>query len=371
MNLASLTQCTGCGACASVCAKGCIQMEIGENGFYYPYVVFDKCVNCGLCTKNCHALNGIVKSCFEKTYYCGWEISETKRFEGSSGGIFGALAESVISNGGVVYGAALSSDMKLLYHVSTRNVNLTKLKKSKYIESDMGLTIRNIKNDLRNGLTVLFCGTPCQVYGVRRVFGDKYENLLLCDFLCHGVPSQVRYRQYLRELEEKYESPIRNIGFRTKIYGWKTYCIVVSFENGKQYVKLANEDPYYRHFFRNINLRPSCYNCNRVVNSAADITIGDFWGARKKGYKDDDKGISLVVCNAEKGYRYIAGLNTVTLQKIDPRDASYAFASRHVKESTTPLSKTFFDGFRMSVKDKIVCAALKNRLLRRIIYKTK
>ena len=230
-------------------------MVIGENGFYYPQVDTMKCVECGLCSKNCHVLNKPETQNFEKLYYCGWETSETKRVEGSSGGVFGAIAEKILSNKGIVYGAALSSDKKRLFHCSTKDVSLEDLKKSKYLESDMGNTTSFIRKDIKEGKTVLFCGTPCQVYGVRKIFGYKYENLVLCDFLCHGVPSQVRYQQYLKELETKYDSPIKNVGFRTKRFGWKTYCIVIDFENGKQYVKLANEDPYYKQFFSNINLQ--------------------------------------------------------------------------------------------------------------------
>lgn len=369
MKLADIDECTGCGACASVCAKGCITMGIGENGFYYPQVNIATCVDCGLCSKNCHVLNKPESQKFEKLYYYGWESSETKRFEGSSGGVFGAIAESILSDGGIVYGAALSSNKKKLSHCSTNDVSLSELKKSKYLESDMGCTISLIRKDLKGGKNVIFCGTPCQVYGVRKVLDYKYDNLILCDFLCHGVPSQVRYQQYLNELEAIYNSTIKNIGFRTKKYGWKTYCIVIEFENGNKYVKLANEDPYYKHFFSNINLRHSCYTCNRVAKSVADITLGDFWGAKKKGYKDDDKGISLIVCNTEKGQKIVNQLSTLKKQDINASDVDYAFVERKVKEKRTLINAPFFDGLNISMKDKIVCTALKNRLFRNLIYR--
>lgn len=369
MKLADIDKCTGCGACASVCAKGCIKMGLRENGFYYPQVDTMKCVECGLCSKNCHVLNKPETLNFEKLYYCGWETSKTKRFEGSSGGVFGAIAENILTDDGIVYGAALSSDKKRLSHCSTKQISLADLKKSKYIESDMGCTISQIRKDIKEGKKVFFCGTPCQVYGVRRVLGYKYENLILCDFLCHGVPSQVRYQQYLKELEAMYGSPIKNVGFRTKRFGWKTYCIVIEFENGKQYVKLANEDPYYKQFFSNINLRHSCYICNRAANSVADITLGDFWGAKKNGYKDDDKGISLIVCNTEKGQEIVSRLSTFTKHEINASDVEYAFTERKVKEQHTLINESFFDSFNTSIKDKAICAALKKRFLRNIIYR--
>lgn len=369
MRLASCEDCTGCGACASVCTKKCIQMKLGANGFFYPHISSKNCVECGLCTKNCHILYELDIPQFNKVYYQGWDPSETKRLEGSSGGAFGALAESILSFGGVVYGAAFSADKKTLSHQSTHNVRLVELKKSKYIESGMNLTIKHIHQDLANGLSVLFCGTPCQVYGIRRVFGDKYENLILCDFLCHGVPSQMRYQQYLKELEDKYSSVVKEIGFRTKKYGWRTYCIVVDFENGKQYVKLANEDPYYKHYFQNINYRPSCYRCNRVKDSAADITLGDFWGVRKAGYYDDDKGISLIICNTEKGKQTVDSLKAFELRAIEAEDVAYAFTKRYLEKKETSLTKSFFDGFRMTFKDMLLCMSLRNSLLRKIIYR--
>ena len=371
MKLASIEDCTGCGACASVCNKGCIEMQISENGFFYPWVNTDNCIECGLCTKNCHILDTPKISLFEKKYYCGWDSSVSKRYEASSGGAFGALAETIIAQGGIVYGTTLSADKKTLFHSSTKNVSLNALKKSKYLESDIGVTIRHIHKDLKDGKFVLFCGTPCQAYGVRKVFGDNYENLLLCDFLCHGVPSQVRYQQYLEELEVLYGASVKNIGFRTKKYGWKTYCIVVDFDNGNQYVKLANEDPYYKHFFSNTNLRPSCYKCNRVVNSVADITLGDFWGARNCGIKDDDKGISLIVCNTQRGKQILCKLSSFELSRIKEENITYAFEKRDLTKRETPLAQSFFHEFRISLKDKLVCAALKNRVLRAIIYKMK
>ena len=368
MNLAIIEECTGCGACASVCVKGCIKMRIGENGFFLPQVNTEACIDCGLCSSNCHILNVPERQSFEKEYYYGWDLSASKRFEGSSGGAFGAIAEIIITQGGVVYGASFSVDKKSLVHASTEEVSLDDLKKSKYLESDMGYTIARIRKVLKEGKQVLFCGTPCQVYGVRRVFGHKSDNLILCDFLCHGVPSQIRYQQYLKELENIYDSPVKNIGFRTKRYGWKTYCIVIEFENGKQYVKLANEDPYYKDFFSNTNIRPSCYHCNRAANSVADITLGDFWAARKSGVPDDDKGISLMVCNTQKGHQMIGKLSSFEIKQIKASDVSYAFTERHVALKSTPKNQSFFDGFNMSIKDKMVCIALKHRILRKLIY---
>lgn len=371
MTLASIEECTGCGACASVCTKGCISMQIGENGFFYPNVRIEGCIECGLCTKSCHIINRPTKQTFESVYYFGWDKSRRKRFEGSSGGIFGAIAEYVLYNGGIVYGAAFSLDKKSLLHTSTKEVALNDLKKSKYLESYMGTTIRRIKKDLLHGHMVLFCGTPCQVNGVRQVLGYRYENLILCDFVCHGVPSSMRYKQYIEELESMYGAKVKNVGFRTKLFGWKTYCIVIEFQNGKRYIKLAKEDPYYEHFFSWTNLRPSCYSCNRVANSSADITLGDMWEARKRGIKDDDKGISLIICNNPKGYKMISQLPSLLLKRIDQNYSINIFNDRNIKKRTTSIHQQFFSDFTIPFKDKLKCIVLKYKLFRMVIYKIK
>lgn len=369
MELAGIDQCTGCGACASVCAKGCIKMEKDHNGFFYPKVNIEHCVDCGLCTKSCHIIFSPGIQNFEKEYFCGWDKSINKRFEGSSGGVFGAIAEYIIAKDGVVYEAAFSSDYKTLAHKSTDYVSIEDLKKSKYLESYMGNTISQIRKDLKDGKHVLFCGTPCQAYGVRKAFGCKFNNLIICDFLCHGVPSQARYQLYLKELEDRYNAPVKKVGFRTKRYGWKTYCVVIEFENGHEYVKLANEDPYYRHFFSNTNIRPSCYNCDRVANSVADITLGDFWGARKLGIRDDDKGTSLVICNTKLGKEIVDKISCLSLFKIKASDVAYVYESHNYAKRSTPRQQPFFENFKLSMKDKIVCALLKNSFTRTLIYR--
>lgn len=370
MKLASLKDCTGCGVCAAVCGKRCIQIKIADNGFYYPQINAELCVECGRCASFCHVINPNITIASDKSYYCGWESSEQKRFEASSGGAFGALAEKVISKGGVVHAAAFSSDKKFLCHQSSEQISLNELKKSKYLESYMGDTADDIKKNLQGGKTVLFCGTPCQVSGVRKLFGYRYDNLILCDFLCHGVPSSVRYRQYLAELEKMFGDVVTDVGFRTKKFGWKTYCIVIKFKKGNQYTRLANEDPYYKQFFANINLRPSCYSCNRVAESVADITLGDFWTARKLGI-DDDKGCSLIVCNTPKGKHLLEQLPNFESQEIEKEYISYAFTPHLKEEKTTPINEPFFQGFKISLKDKITCALLRNKFSRAIIYKIK
>lgn len=301
IKLADAENCTGCGACVSICPQKCIKMTIDVNGFYMPLISKD-CVQCGLCVKKCHVLSEHRISHSPLGIYAMWDKDERKRFQGSSGGVFGRLAEFVLANNGVVYGAAFNENRRTLSHKSTDEVSLDLLKKSKYVESYMGDTIARVFKDLKANRQVLFCGTPCQVMGARSVFGDKYSNLILCDFLCHGVPSLLSYNKYLDYIEQMHNKKVADISFRSKIYGWKVYAMNIKFEDGSSYIKMAKEDSYFRLFFSSMSNRPSCMSCDRDVNSQADITLGDYWGARKQGFvKDDDKGISLVLVHTDKG----------------------------------------------------------------------
>ena len=60
--------CCGCSACVSICPKQCITMQGDEEGFLYPWIDKEKCINCGLCDKVC-----MIKICicelFKKMLY--------------------------------------------------------------------------------------------------------------------------------------------------------------------------------------------------------------------------------------------------------------------------------------------------------------
>ena len=134
----------------------------------------------------------------------------------------------------------------------------------------------------------------------------QYPNLLLVDFLCHGVPSQKAYHKYINDTERHYNSKVENISFRSKCLGWKTYCMYIKFANGKEYIKPGIIDPFFRMYFRNLSYRPSCYKCNRITCSESDITIGDYWGVlNNRLIKDTDEGISLTIIHNIIGEQYL------------------------------------------------------------------
>ncbi len=376
MMLADNNICTGCGACASVCPCNAISMKPDMEGFYYPHIVTEKCTNCRLCEKICPALKKNGTTFEQSTFFALWTNDKKERIAASSGGAFGEIAKWVLENDGIVFGAAFSDDYKSLSHISTDEIHLDRLKKSKYIESDMNFTIKRIKEELEKGRWVFFCGTPCQAMGVRSVCTSNDDKLIVADFLCHGVPSQKAYRKYISELEEKYKSKVQEVSFRSKKLGWKAYCMFITFENGKKYFKTAIEDPFYKLFLRRLTLRNSCYGCTRAEESVADITLGDFWGiTNTAGIVDTDEGISLVLVHNEKGKQIIDEIKSnLTVFGLPKENVEYIREpKKNCKRETIDYEKfNFFNNSLLSKNNMITflkSVCLKNKYIRHIRYK--
>ena len=324
----TMGDCVACGACVSVCPCKSITIEKDENGFYMPVIDAATCVECGICQQSCPVNDRSEGISWELgTYYALWAKDGQQRFAGSSGGAFGLLADEVLAQGGVVFGAAYSDDMKFVYQTSTDDVELNKLKKSKYVESYTGDVFTKVKAALETGRKVLYCGTSCQIDGLKKYLKKDYNNLLTCDFLCHGVPAAGVYEKYINNLEERYGKPT-SVDFRSKAYGWKAYCSKVTFASGKVYLKTRFQDPYLRMFFENNVLREACYSCKRLNTSNADITLGDFWRVADMDIPDTNEGISLVGVHTQAGKNAIAQLveNSDCYAKELPQTAyTYAY----------------------------------------------
>ena len=328
--------CSGCSACANICPKNCITMERDEMGFSYPTVDAEVCINCGRCETVCPILTP-AKENSPLSVIGAKNLNESVRSTSSSGGTFFELAASVISRGGVVYGCALDSEL-VARHIAVDTVEgLSSLKGSKYVQSDVGTTYREVKAQLLDDREVLYSGTPCQIAGLKNYLGKEYDKLLLVDVLCHGVPSPGVFEDYLKYLGDKFKSKPVSVNFRNKEKSWKRLYFEVIFENGKRYFTFCGHDRYMSMFLNNISLRPSCYDCRfTTVNRQGDITLGDFWGiGRKYPERDDDKGISLIIVNTEKGqkaYGEIADKLDAFESDIDTAKAGQLILSASVKK---------------------------------------
>lgn len=305
--------CTACGACENICPNNCLRMIQDDEGFLYPQIDMGKCNNCGKCIRVCPILNK-KKFCnsMEPKVYAAWSLNDEIRKDSSSGGIFTELALCIIELRGYVIGARYNEKHLVEHDIAKNKDELALLRKSKYVQSKIGLIFREIKNFLDQDKHVMFVGTPCQVAGLRKFLNRDYEKLLLCDLVCHGVNSPLVYLKYLEELESKYKSKVKNINFRDKQISWKNFGTRVIFENNQEYYRSQREEPFYRGFINNLFLRPSCYNCRfKVFPRQADITLADFWGV-EKSLKDLDieKGISLIMIHSERGQEYFDKLGS-------------------------------------------------------------
>lgn len=294
--------CCGCTACASICAHDAITMKPDALGFLYPEVDKEKCVDCGLCEKVC-AFNDHYDTSLnlEKPLAYGARHKDMNEVETSrSGAAFIAISDYILEQGGVVYGAGYTDHFRVVHKRATTKEERDEFKGSKYVQSDMTGVFRQVKKDLRDGLMVLFSGTPCQTSGLNSYVGKKLrENLFLVDIVCHGVPSPFMWRDYIAYLEKKQGSPIVWVNFRDKQkYGWAAHHETFKFKNGGG--KMSFTFLFYKH----IMLRRSCQKCKYCnLKRPSDISLADFWGWKNtdQDINADDKGLSLVFLNTEKG----------------------------------------------------------------------
>lgn len=313
--------CCGCNACVQCCPKQCITMHQDEEGFDYPTVNENDCINCGLCEKVCPILNS-GKSKRPLKVYAAKNTKEEIRLKSSSGGVFTALAEEVIHKGGAVFGVSFDKEWNAV-HTYTENIEgLAAFRGSKYVQSKVGSSYKQIKSFLQNNREVLFTGTPCQIAGLKNFLKKDYPNLLTIEILCHGVPSPKVWQRYLAEKKAQFQcNDIYQINFRDKSNGWAQYHFVIDFKNGVQYNTPFSNDIYFNGFLGNLYLRPSCYACkckNGRANS--DLVIADYWNINEALPEyNDNKGISLVLINSPKGLSTINSLST----QIDYKETGY------------------------------------------------
>lgn len=303
--LCSKTLCTACTACYSICPKDAIDMVAGNDGFFHPVINDEKCIRCMACENACPILKkGInINRYKEPSAYACWNKDELIRKESSSGGVFSAIARTIIEDGGVVSGAIYTESMKVAHIVCNDIQGLSKLRGSKYVQSELGDTFRKIRSLLQNGKLVLFVGTPCQVEGLRSFLRKDYDNLYCCDFICHGTPSPLLFQKYIHFIEKNIHIRIKSLNFRNKKKGWQDFLRSV---NNSNTILKGRNDCYVEAFYGNFAMRESCYNCPAIgIPRKGDLTIADYWGIGTM-YKFEpnfeiERGVSLILVNNSKG----------------------------------------------------------------------
>lgn len=299
------TKCTGCAACAGVCPTKCVEMIADKEGFYYPQIDRNNCIDCHLCEKRCPVINATSEVPFFQKGFIVQNKDEIVLRESTAGGFFTALAQYVINKNGKVFGVTIDNE-NLVHHVCVdRESELWKFRNSKYVQSYLdGAILKEVKKSLELGELVLFSGTPCQVEGLKNVVGDQYQNLITVDVVCRAVPSPLIFKKYIEYQEKHQGGSIRKIIFRDKEYGYKYSTLkLVTEQNNGNYHRGVESDPWLRAFFSGAINRPSCYHCHfRKRYRVSDFTIWDcFQVGRFSKDLDNDKGATRVLIHTQKG----------------------------------------------------------------------
>lgn len=347
--VSNITQCTGCMSCYNICPHNAIEPIEDNLGFKIPVINKSKCTQCNLCKKSC-PINCYYKNEFhEPEFYVVKNKNEKERMESSSGGIFIKVANEIIKQKGVVYGAQIQD--ALVKHIRVDNAReLHKLTGSKYAQSEINTIFRKVKDDLEKNRLVLFSGTPCQIEGLKKYLGKKEDGLLCVSVVCHGVPSSKLLKKYVKE------KGTNIVNFRNKENGWHEYSI----EYADGTIKPFFKDEYMVGYLDNLFLRESCYNCQMKYfeKNTADLVIGDFWGIKETFQEiDDNKGISLLIVNSQKGKRFFETIR----KEIDYKETTFDKIVEHNNCIVKPVKYT-------TKREKLIELLNKNELITVIGY---
>jgi coenzyme F420-reducing hydrogenase beta subunit len=298
-------------------------MKPDIEGFFYPEIDQEKCINCNKCKDICPVDERNLRKLVnvrQNQAYAAINNDEVTRNKSTSGGIFSLVAKEIIRKNGIVFGVKFNKNFAVVHSHADTLEGITEFYRSKYVQSNIGETFKECKQYLEQGKYVLFSGTPCQIGGLIAYLAKDYANLFCIDIICMSVPSPKIWEKYLEYREQKSGSTIKKIAFRYKNPSWKTSSLYFQFENGTEYKETGEKDPYLRVFESDICARYSCYKCNfRTLNRESDITIADFWGIENICPEMfDNKGTSLVMINSERGKELFEKIKEkCTLQSIN------------------------------------------------------
>ncbi len=357
--------CCGCTACKMICPTEAIKMIADYEGFLYPEIDQELCIDCGLCLETCAFQKGYDKSANYKTpiVYALKHRSDLVREKSSSGGAFTAISDYILSSNGIIYGAILDEDMKVSHQRGETEEERDEFRGSKYVQSELNDIYLQIKNDLKQDKLVLFTGTPCQVAGLKKFLTksklsiDKVNKLILVDFICHGTSSPIIFKDYIKYQEKKNKSRVINYLFRSKVKGWR-HTEEVFFENGKKDSKSELSKLHKSIYHSKLTMRPSCHTCIYTNKKRpSDMTIGDFWGLANYLPEFKDRlGVSVILINTDKGsdlYTNISDATESILSNI--KDCSKKQGNLRRPTKVNPEREEFWayynkKGFRRAMK---------------------
>jgi coenzyme F420-reducing hydrogenase beta subunit len=363
-------KCCGCGLCSMICPNHAISMKSDNEGFLFPFIQKESCIDCGLCLEYCVFSEKYVQIYGNNSsnIYIARIKDKNILMKSASGGMFSLLSDAVLKMNGCIYGAVFDEQQKVI-HIRADSANdRNKMRGSKYVQSDICEMYKYITDDLENGNYVLFTGTPCEVGAVAAFVKQKKinnEHLFLCDLICHGVCSPMIWDKYIGYVKKEI-GPIKQINMRDKLYG-DGYNMTILGEAGV-YRKNGGADPFIRIFQKNYALRKSCFKCPyKKTLRVSDITIGDFQNAPKHYSKySDKKGVSVVLINSEKGHRLFT--DCMTEAEVNASTLQEAMQPNLQKQIGSSLSRDrFFEDVQThsfeNILKKYTEVGFKNRIL--------
>ena len=310
LNFIKNKDCSGCGACKEICSQEAIVMKEDEEGFLQPHLLMDKCINCNACDKVCPIKNSDLIKSIKCDAYAAINKNKKVLNLSSSGGIFSVIADFILKNNGIVYGASFDENLKLIHKGVKHFDELNDLRGSKYFQSYSFNCFSEIKEHLKNGKLVYFTGTGCQVAALKLYLHKEYDNLITSDLICHGVPSHLLFDNIISVYEKKYKRKVLNYKFRDKYAnGWSSSQTVKYIKNGKTKNDLYNPilASYIKAFMSADFFRESCYNCPfACVNRCGDITLADYWNIEKYHKFNSINGVSALLVNTLKGEKILS-----------------------------------------------------------------
>jgi len=342
-DICNYSKCTGCFTCQNLCPNKCIQLKADKHGELHPVIETNKCTECGLCYKRCPAnASTLTPFLISPDCYAAWNEDLLNRKLNASGGIAEAMCSYVIEKlGGVVYGVKWDKFLRPVFDRIDNVDDLQYLRGSKYVQAFVDNNYSKVRMDLLKGLFVLFIGTPCQVAGLKSYLSKKYENLITCDLLCHGVPPYDYFSEELKKITYRGFKDVNNCRFR----GNDDYNYSLSLWNGDKlvYTSRSVHSYYFLGFLTSIILRESCYTCCYSTDSrVSDITIGDFLGLGKlKTVEENPLNVSVVVTNTESGSSFWTEISKYNVKlKVEKREYAEAVAGgQSLRKSATRNSK--------------------------------